>query len=120
MARRRMPVTDVDSPWKEALDCFLAKFLAFFFPRAYRAINWSRGYEALDKEFQQIVREAVAGRVVADKLYKVWLKNGQETWILIHIEIQGQVEQGFPRRMFDYNVRALQLYGRTVVSLAVL
>jgi len=66
------------------------------------------------------VREAVAGRVLADKLFKVWRKDGAEAWLLIHIEVQGQVDPDLPRRMFIYNVRAFQLYGRTVVSLAVL
>jgi hypothetical protein len=41
-------------------------------------------------------------------------------WLLIHIEIQGQVDLRFPERMFRYNVRAWELYGRTVVSLAIL
>ena len=115
MAKRKAPAGDWDSPWKEALDYFLDRFLAFFFPLIHTAIDWGRGYEALDKEFQQIVREAAAGRVLADKLFKVWRKDGTEEWLLIHIEVQGQVEPDLPRRMFIYNVRAFQLYGRTVV-----
>jgi hypothetical protein len=120
MVRRKQPTTDVDSPWKEALDHFLPRFMEFFFPDIHRAIAWSHGYEALDKEFQQIVRDAESGRVLADKLYKVWRKDGEETWLLIHIEVQGQPEEVFARRMFDYNVRAFHLYNRPVVSLAVL
>jgi hypothetical protein len=120
MAKQTVPVSDLDSPCKEALDYFLPRFLSFFFPHIHEGISWKRGYEALDKEFQQIVREAAAGEVLADKLYKVWCKDGQETWLLIHIEIQGGFERGFARRMFDYNVRALQLHNRMVVSLAVL
>lgn len=120
MATRKLPTTDADSPWKEALDHFLPRFLEFFFPDIFKAIDWKRGYQALDKEFQQIVRGAASGRVLADKLYKVWRNNGAETWLLIHVEIQGQAERIFPRRMFDYYVRAFQLYNRPVVSLAVL
>src|SRR5947209_5905429 len=120
MVKKKAPAGDWDSPWKEALDYFLARFLSFFFPAIHKAIDWKRGYQALDKEFQQIVREAAPGRVLADKLFKVWRKDGQETWLLIHIEIQGEVDQDFPRRMFVYNVRAFQLYNRAVVSLAVL
>ena len=111
---------ELDSPWKEALQRFLEQFLAFFFPEIHAAIDWRRRYQALDKEFQQIVREAAAGTVLADKLFRVWRKDGRETWLLIHIEIQGQVDAAFPERMFRYNVRAWELYGHTVVSLAVL
>jgi hypothetical protein len=53
-------------------------------------------------------------------LFKVWDCNGQEQWLLIHVEVQGGYESAFAERMFIYNVRAFQLYNRTVVSLAVL
>jgi hypothetical protein len=120
MAKRRSKSADFDSPWKEALDQFLEAFLAFFFPAIHADLDWAQGYESLDKEFQQIVKSAEAGRRFADKLFKVWQRDGQEKWLLIHIEVQGRFELDFPRRMFDYNVRPFQLYNRTVVSLAVL
>ena len=47
-------MTDYDSPWKEMLDGYFPAFMAFFFPEAYRDIDWDRGYESLDKELQQI------------------------------------------------------------------
>jgi len=120
MASRQRLYADYDSPWKEALDRFLPAFLLLFFPDIYQDIDWRCRWVALDKEFQQIIRKAKPGKLLADKLYKVWRKNGEERWLFIHVEIQGQVEEGFPRRMFDYNVRVFQLYNRTVVSLALL
>ena len=54
--------SDLDNPWKEALEQFLADLLALFFPHIHQAIDWQRGYESLDKEFQQIVRDARLGR----------------------------------------------------------
>jgi hypothetical protein len=111
---------DQDSPWKETLHHFLQPVLAWFFPAVHDAIDWGRGYEALDKEFQQIVADARAGRGLADKLFKVWRRNGRELWLFIHVEVQGQVERRFGRRMFRYNVRCFELYDRPVVSLAIL
>jgi hypothetical protein len=113
-------VSDYDSPWKGALDLFLEAFLAFFFPQAYAEIDWSRDYKTLETELMQVIREAAVGRHRADKLVQVWLRNGQETWLLIHVEVQSQVEEDFPRRMFTYNYRIFDLYNQTVVSLAVL
>jgi hypothetical protein len=52
---------DYDSPWKEALDVYFEQFLRLLFPWLHTQIDWSRGYEVLDKEFQQIVREAEVG-----------------------------------------------------------
>ena len=83
-------MTDYDSPWKEALERYLPAFLELFFPEAYREICWGAGYEFLDKELQQVVRDAELGRRLADKLVKVWRNNGEEVWVLIHIEVQGQ------------------------------
>ena len=50
----------------------------------------------------------------------MWLKDGTEKWLLIHIEVQGKVEVFFSERMFRYNIRSYLLYDREVVSLAVL
>jgi hypothetical protein len=113
-------MTDYDSPWKEALDVYFRAFLAFFFPQVHADIDWSRGHEFLDKELQKIVPRAARGWLYVDKLVKVWRKNGRETWVLIHIEVQTQRDRRFPKRMFDYNRRISDRYNRTVVSLAVL
>jgi hypothetical protein len=77
-------MTDYDSPWKEALERYLPQFLEFFFPEAHGDICWERGYEFLDKELQQVVRDAELGRRLADKLVKVWRTGGEEVWVLIH------------------------------------
>ncbi len=120
MAKRSHSRDDFDSPWKEALQAYLPSFLGFFFADIHTDVDWTRGYESLDKEFQQIVRRAKVGKCLADKLFKIWLKDGGERWLLIHIEIQGDYEKEFPERMFDYHVAARQLYNQQVVSLAVL
>jgi hypothetical protein len=120
MKARRQPARDLDSPWKEALEHFLAPFLAFFFPTIHEAIDWTQGYQSLDKELQQIIRGARVGRRLADKLFKVWRTDGAEAWLLIHIEVQGQRDPDFAERMFVYNYRIYDRYRQPVVSLAVL
>jgi hypothetical protein len=113
-------MTDYDSPWKEILDAYFEAFLAFFFAQAHAEIDWSRGYESLDKEFQQIMREAELGRRWADKLVKVWRRSGAEVWVLIHVEIQSDAEADFAERMYVYNYRIFDTYRREVASFAVL
>ena len=113
-------MTDYDNPWKDVLEHFFRQFLSFFFPEAHAAIDWSRNYESLDKELQQIVSESELGLRLADKLFKVWLMDGQEAWILIHIEIQNQRDPRFAERMFVYNYRIYDRYRQPVISLAVL
>jgi hypothetical protein len=109
-----------DEPWKAALDLYFEAFLEFFFPQVHEAIDWKRGYTSLDKEFQRIVRDAELGKRFVDKLVKVWLLNGEEAWLLLHVEIQSQMDAAFEKRMFTYHYRIFDRYGREVVSLAVL
>ena len=59
---------DYDSPWKEMLELYFQEFMAFFFPEIATEIEWEAGYEFLDKELQQVVRDADLGRRIADKL----------------------------------------------------
>lgn len=113
-------MSDFDSPWKDALDRWFPAFLAFFFPDIHADIDWSRGYEMLDKELQQIVREAEVGRRHVDTLAKVWRRTGEETWVLIHVEIQSQPNDEFAERMFVYFYRLFDRYKRRIASLAVL
>jgi hypothetical protein len=112
--------TDYDSPWKEALDLYFEPFLALLFPAVHGQIDWSRGHESLDKEFQQVVREAEVGRCYVDKLVKVWTPAGAERWVLVHVEVQTAREPEFPQRMYVYNYRVFDRYNRPVASLAVL
>ena len=111
---------DYDSPWKEALDAYFEPFLALLFPNAHAQIDWSRGWESLDKEFQQVVREAELGRRYVDKLTQVWTTAGIECWVLIHVEVQTDHDPEFPLRMFVYHYRIFDRYNKPVASLAVL
>jgi hypothetical protein len=113
-------MADYDSPWKDALDLYFQSFLALFFPLIYADIDWSRGYESLDKEFQQVVRDAEVGRRYVDKLVKVWRRDGAEQWVLVHVEVQTTPDPEMPLRMYVYNYRIFDRYNREVVSLAVL
>ncbi|MBW4495177.1 MAG: Rpn family recombination-promoting nuclease/putative transposase [Oscillatoria princeps RMCB-10] len=114
------PQADYDTPWKEAIEEYLEPFMAFFFPQVHDLVDWDRNPQSLDKELQQILRESESGRRIADKLFQVWLRDGAEVWVLIHIEVQSQEESNFARRMYQYHYRTFDRYERPVISLAVL
>jgi hypothetical protein len=113
-------VADFDSPWKVALDILFEAFLELFVPQAHADIDWSRGWESLDKELQQIAPEAEIGRRYVDKLVKVWLKTGEEQWVLIHVEVQMDRDGKFAWRMYVYNCGVFLKYNKKVASFAVL
>jgi hypothetical protein len=112
--------SDFDTAWKQALEWFFDPFLAFFFPIVHKAVDWSREPQFLDKELQKIVPEAEIGRGTVDTLVRVWLLDGTEEWLLIHVEVQSQHDVAFPERMFIYNHRLSDRYGRMPVSIAIL
>jgi hypothetical protein len=109
-----------DQTWKEAITQYFEQFLNFFYPQLYQQINWQKTPIALDKELEQITASAETEKRHADKLYKVWLLDNQEIWLLIHIEVQSQYDKDFPKRIYIYNYRTFDLYGQPVVSLAIL
>ncbi len=111
---------DHDSPWKEALENRFQDFLALLFPAIHAEVDWTRGQEFLDKELQQVVQDAELGRRHADKLVKVWAHDGNEAWVLIHVEVQGEAERAFAERMYVYHYRLFDRYLVDVVSLGVL
>ncbi len=113
-------MTDYDSPWKEAISLYFHDFMCFFFPVIAADIAWERDFEFLDTELQKIKRETETGRREADKLVKVWRCNGEETWVLLHIEVQSQPQSEFAERMYIYNSRIFDTYRRSIASLAVL
>jgi len=112
--------TDLDNPWKDILELYLEDFMVFFFPQVHALVDWSRGYEFLDKELQQVVRDAELGRRYADRLVKVWLKKGGEARLYIHIEIQSKFEEDFAERIFTYHYRLFDRYKQPLISLVVL
>ena len=114
------PECEFDGPWKEAIEWFFEPFLEFFFPEVYENIDVERGHEFLDKELERIAPDSAMGRGTVDKLAKVWMRDGQEQWLLIHVEVQSQEQSAFAERMYTYNHRLCDKYGTMPVSLAIL
>jgi hypothetical protein len=112
--------SEFDTPWKKVLDIYFEDFVAYCWPEQYSKIDWKKGYKSLDKELSKISRNAPVTNRIVDKLVEVYLKNGDEAYVLIHIEVQGQSDVDFEKRMFIYRLRLRDLYDKPIASLAVL
>jgi len=95
--------SDYDSLWKDAIGQYFQQFLRFFFPNIEADIDWSAGYELMDAELQAISRKSKHRRRFADRLVKISLLSGEHQLVLIHVEVQSQVERHFPQRMLLYH-----------------
>ena len=114
------PIDHYDSPWKEAIEHYFPEFMMFYFPDAYAVIDWSKEHVFLDQELRAVVQDAELGTRFVDKLVRVTELSGEESWIYIHVEVQGTRQAEFAQRMFVYNYRIFDRYKKPVASLAVL
>jgi Putative transposase, YhgA-like len=120
MANSDRSNNDFDTPWKDALTRYLPEFMAFYFPLAYAAIDWSKPHTFLDQELAQVVRDAELGKRLVDRLVEVATLTSGTQWVYIHIEVQGQPDKDFAERLFTYNYRLYDRYRRPVATLALL
>jgi len=115
----KSPRADNDGGWKHILSAHLKDFVEFFWSEAYQAIDWTRPYELLEQELMAIGVNEEIGKRCVDKLFKVHLLNGQEQWLLLHIEVQNTKDEAFPERMFTYFYRIFDRYNKDIASMAV-
>ena len=110
-----------DTLWKGILEDLFDDFLRFIYPDADNLFDMARGFDFLDKELEDLFPQTDEENIrYVDKLVRVWLKDGTEEWILIHIEVQGAPEISFPERMYIYNYRLRDKYNRKITAWAIL
>lgn len=109
-----------DTAWKQVLEVYFKDFVEYCLPELYSLINWDKHWTSLDKELNAITKGSHAGKRLLDKLFRVYLKDGQEQWVLVHLEVQGAKETDFPKRMFTYSYRIYDKYQKPVMSCAIL
>ena len=85
-------MTEPDELWKKVIEDLFEDFLAFFMADLYKCVDLSKGYVFLDKEFAALFKDSKEKKRLPDRLVKVYLKDGSEQWILIHIEVRTGVQ----------------------------
>ncbi len=110
---------DYDILWKGIIEDLFKEFISFFMPELYKVIDFSAGYEFLDQELAKLMYKSENEKMYTDKLAKVYLNNGEEKWILIHIEVQGYRENEFSERMFRYFYRLYDKYQKKISAIAI-
>jgi predicted transposase YdaD len=93
---------------------YFKDFCEFFLSDLNEYIDHSKGYTFLESELEKILLEAEETKRRTDKLVKVYLRNGEEQWILIFTEVQGYWDKLFSERMFIYYYR---IYDRRIKSI---
>lgn len=97
------------------------EFAWFIFKEQAEIFDFNRNVEFLNNELAQIfpVDETAEHPKYVDKLVKVFTKEGQEEWVLVHIEVQGYEDRQFAQRMFKYFYRIMDKYNKRVSCVAI-
>ena len=94
--------------------------MEYFAQDLYPEIDFEKGADFLNLELFQFVIDSKKGRNYTDKLVKVLLKNGEEKYVFVHIEVQAIGEEIFAERMFKYFYRIYDKYNHPIYSIALL
>ena len=113
-----MTTISKDILWKGIVEDLFPYFLTYFYPNSSEIFDFSKGFEFLDKELEQITIPSKSKHRFADKLVKIYTKEGKEKWVLIHIEVQGYEDKAFSKRMFAYYYRIYDKYDKTIGAFA--
>ena len=114
------PYIDYDGRWKTIIEELFDDFMAYFMPELFEEIDFTKDVAFLDKELQTIMPQTERkGKKISDCLAKVYLKNGEEKWILVHIEVQSSYNPDFSARMFKYFYRIFDKYEEKIAAIAI-
>ena len=113
-----------DILWKVIMEEVFPDLLRFIYPDADNVYDMKRGFEFLDKELAELNPQPDEEKDsrFADKLVKVYHRDGEEEWVLLHVEVQGDTldREAFAERMYTYFYRIRDRYpGRLVSALAI-
>ncbi|WP_394234241.1 Rpn family recombination-promoting nuclease/putative transposase [Niallia oryzisoli] len=110
---------DYDHLWKDVITDLFEEFLLFFSPELYEHVDFTVPPEFLEQELHTIIPESQANKRYSDKLVKLKMKNSEEQWVLVHVEVQGDYKKDFPKRMFQYFYRVMDHYDQQIFALAI-
>jgi len=107
---------DSDQLTKRLVELFFKDFLDFFCPDLAKIIDFNKKIDFPNKELYSGMIEGE--KTVSDILAKVNLLDGQEQYILVHIEIQSSRDVDIPRRMYRYFSNIWMKYEKPVFAFA--
>ena len=111
---------DYDALWKDFIHEFWRDILERFMPDLYDKADLDHEAEFLEKELRDLLGDSEPSKNFVDELMKVFLKDGGEEWVLLHIEIQGKGGEDISRRMFRYYCLLFTHHDKHPTALAIL
>lgn len=108
-----------DELWKQIIEALFPDFVDLFLPDLAQQVDLNQPYTFLDQELNALSLGNEQGNRRVDRLVKVFLKDGNEQWVLIHAEVQGYHEIDFAERMLIYFYRIYDKYRQKIAAIAI-
>ena len=109
-----------DSIWKDVIEKHISGMLRRAIPELYRDMDKSKEPVFIDKELRNWDQYVPGGAHEADFLVRIYLNDGSERWLLLHIEIQGDSGGYLPYRMYFYKTLILANHRTEPAALAII
>ncbi len=106
---------------KGAIEASFFSMLQFMIPAAEKELDTARKPVFFDRELAEMFPEKEKKETVhsfADLLARVYLLNGEERLVLVHIEMQVKRSRNFAQKMFRYHSRLSGRYQQPVTLIA--
>ncbi|MDV3002455.1 MAG: hypothetical protein N5P05_004110 (plasmid) [Chroococcopsis gigantea SAG 12.99] len=104
--------------WSKIIEAKFTKFMALFFPGAYKEIDWEQGFLFLDDQLRFINTPKIQEGCIYKLVQVEHCQKGQ-VLILIHVQTSNQPDASFVQRLYTYNYRLYDIYQREVATLVV-
>jgi ribA/ribD-fused uncharacterized protein len=108
-----------DRMWEEFVEQDFQQFMEFFFSDIYKEIDFTKKVAFLDKELERIIKDGEVWKGTAQKLVKFYLKDGNKTWSLLHIEVNRTGEENLAKRIYNYYGRIYDKYHKEIACLVI-
>jgi hypothetical protein len=98
-------ISDQDALWKEFFTQFFKECILLLHPKLWAAVDWSVPPEFLEQELINSLRgrfRIKGKKKLTDKFVKLRLKTGEDCFVFVHLEVQGELEDVFVKRLFTY------------------
>ena len=114
---------NADILWKMIVQGLFEDLVLFALPELHAAVNWDKEVKFLDQEMPKIKEPRKRGIRYVDVLASFYLKEGEESLILLHLEIQDDpidTPIKLSKRMFQYYIRIRDKLEIDITSMAFL
>jgi predicted transposase/invertase (TIGR01784 family) len=109
-----------DILWKGTVEKLAVHFLRFFYKDADKIFDFTKGFKFFNTELAELNPDMDFNSPKrTDILMQVYTKDGNIQWVLVHLEVQGYLDEQFAERVYICHYRLRDRYKVPVTTLVI-